>query len=275
MPRYEEVSEKQALISSEISDELNSLISGSLFDLTKHKSTLGDFWFLVISAVQKSEQCHRYWLQQAEDKFRTDYKDKPTVFSGREYTEEFQSSDIPKIIASAEKIKNLSLMAFDFLSKQGADIECVTYFGDTPLSKSLRLETDALTIKLLELGANPNGLITWKSPAFNGSHFESKIESPLTIAASNHLKKFRSIEALLDHGADVNFRVCYLKKDGKKRYTNKAINLVLHRHIAFFEFASLGDWNHHNRVVERVVKKTKFRYIELARIFLFGSLVLP
>lgn len=274
MPRYEEISEKQAVISSEISNELNSLIAGSLFDLTKHKSNLGDFWFLVIAAASKSEQCHKYWLQKAEDKFRIDHKDKPTVFWGREYTEEFQSSDIPKIIASAEKIQNLSLMALDFLSAQGADIECVTYFGDTPLSRSLDLETDALTIKILELGANPNGIVTrLLAPHF--SDLERVVESPLTIAAGKHLKKFRSIEALLDRGADVNFREFYLQKDGKRKYTNKAINLVLHQNIYSFKFASPSDSAHHGRVVKRVVEQTKFRYIELARIFLFGSLVLP
>lgn len=275
MHRYDEISEKQAITASEISNELTSLISGSPFNPIIHESTMDDFWFLIIAAVQKSEQLHKYWLQLAEAKFQIDYKDKPTVFWARERTEEFQSSDIPRIIASSQEIQNLSLMALDFLSAQGADIEySISYFGHTPLSKSLYLETDALTLKILELGANPNGLVTKTSPAFN-SNFESMVQSPLTIAAGEHLKRFRSIEALLDHGADVNFREFYLQKGGKKKHMNKAINLVLHQYIASFEFISTSDRLHHDRVVKRVVEHTKFRYLELARIFLFGPLVLP
>jgi hypothetical protein len=284
MPKYEEDSEKNARIASEISNELNSLISGSLFDPSKREASLGDFWFFVISAVQKSEQCHKYWLQQAEGQFRLKYKHKPNIFWARDHTfwarhyaEEFQSSDIPDIISSAEKIQDLSCMALEFLFARGADIEgTISYFGDSVLSASIRrLETDALTIKLLELGANPNGIVTYSCPSFRGSKYQSRTESPLTIASSDHLKKFCSIEALLDHGADVNFRECYLLKDGKKKYTNKAINLVLNRHIAGFQFPVLRDAAHHSRVVQRVVEQTKFKHFELARILLFGALVVP
>lgn len=275
MSAYKDISEQQARIANEISNELDSLIAGSLFGFSKHEESLGDFWFLVISAMQKSELCHGYWLQKAESQFWLDHKDKPTVFWGREYTEEFLSSDIPKITASAEKFEALSILALDFLLAQGADIEGpISYLGDTPLSASLRrLKTDALSIKLLQLGANPNSIITFSSPALRGSKVESQVQSPLTIAASNHLKRYRSVEALLDYGADVNFREYSLLKNGKKQYTNKAINFILHQDVASFNFSSHQELLHHRKVVQRVVDLTRFKHLELVRIFFLGALV--
>ena len=275
MSTYKEISEQLARIANDISNELDSLIAGSLFGFSKHEESLGYFWFLVISAMQKSEDYHEYWLKKAESQFWLDHKDKPTVFWGREYTEEFLSSDIPKITASAEKIEALSILALDFLLTQGADIEGpISNLGDTPLSASLRrLKTDALSIKLLQLGANPNSIITSSSPALRGSKVESEVQSPLTIASRNHLKRYRSVEALLDYGADVNFREYSLLKNGKQQYTNKAINFMLHQNVASVNRFSHQELLHHRKVVQRVVDLTKFKHLELVRIFFLGALV--
>lgn len=82
------------------------------------------------------------------------------------------------------------------------------------------------------------------------------------------------MEALLNYGADVNFREYSLLKNGKKQYTNKAINFMLRQDVASFDFfSSHQELLHHRKVVQRVVDLTRFKHLELVRIFFLGALV--
>ena len=168
-------------------------------------------------------------------------------------------------------IKNLNL-ARDGICKyveRLGDLTSVRGSGDTPLSESIKLKTDQITLKLLELGADPNQIIQSKS-VINPTIKE--FESPLIVAARKHYRKFRTIDHLLNFGADPDFREYTLSHNHQKHETNKAINWILQENFSQKHDNAL-DAIEHARVKERVIKETKNSSWEMLKQSIRGGII--
>ncbi|MDB4853556.1 hypothetical protein OAH86_02100 [Planktomarina temperata] len=217
----------------------------------------------IIDTIQQSESHHKLWMILAKAQA---YREAGFLSENKGLVT--YQKYIPEVEQSLRETVEAACSCISICMKFGAALEAPDALGKTPLISSLRLRNDAITLRLLEHGANPNHNVT--IPAL--PPFEYKlVTSPLVEAASVHYTSFRSIDAILDYGGDPNFISYYISKDHKKIIGNKAINWIIYKYIINFEFQNEDDSREHARVKDKLISSTKNAYFEIIKNFLRGG----
>lgn len=173
-----------------------------------------------------------------------------------------------KVLKSYIKNLNLARVGIHRYVERLGELTSIRGSGHTPLIESINLKTDQITLKLLELGADPNQII--QSRTINPTI--KAFDSPLMVAARNHYRKFRTIDHLLNFGADPDFRTYTLSHDHQKHETNKAINWILQENFSQTH-DNTEDMIEYARVKERLIKETKNSSWETLKQSIRGGIV--
>lgn len=258
---------------------LQSLETNKFYKRLHGKPQTGEFhnnvFFFILDIVKRAEVLLQIALPLARDILYCEYRDLFGKFPFRPLDEGdtlYDESQLGKIKSSFSDIEAMATSCFKICSEAGVVPTQIDQKGQTPLIHAIDLKyANTLPIKLLQIGADPNQLSNSDSLIFH-----KFITSPLVQAAANHFYKFEIVDALLNYGADPDFRSYYLSKTGEKYETNKALNRMLHTYIAGFEFKNVIEFSEHKRVKNRLKKQTNGYTLESIKAFFRdGWLVLP